>query len=386
MRIALFSGNYNYLREGANQALNRLVGYLEAEGGHQVRVYSPVTDTPAFEPVGTLIPVSSVRLPVRGEFQLALGLPRAIRADLARFAPDLIHVATPDLLCSRAQSFAIAAGVPVVASLHTLFETYLDYYRIGWARPVVEAHLRRFYRRAAHVVAPTPALVADLKAIRGDDRVSVWSRGVDRSLFHPGRRDMAWRRSLDIAEEELVLLFFGRLVLEKGVTIFVKTVRELQRRGLRVRPLVVGDGPAAALFDPLPGLIATGHLQDGELARAIASADVMLMPSTTEAFGNVVLEAMASGLPVVSADAPAARALIVQEVTGLFCAPHDVACYAEAVAQLIAAPVLRATMGEAAVAASAAYSWDAASASVEDAYRAILRGRLAPTRATPLPS
>ena len=90
MRVALFSGNYNYLREGANQALNRLVGHLEADGGHEVRVYSPVTDTPAFEPAGTLVPVPSIALPVRSEFRLALGLPRAIRDDIDQRVRGLI--------------------------------------------------------------------------------------------------------------------------------------------------------------------------------------------------------------------------------------------------------------------------------------------------------
>ena len=94
MRIALFSGNYNYIREGANQALNRLVRYLENKAGHSVRVYSPVTDTPAFEPAGTLVPVPSIALPVRSEFRLALGLPRVIRRDLRSFSPQVVHVST----------------------------------------------------------------------------------------------------------------------------------------------------------------------------------------------------------------------------------------------------------------------------------------------------
>jgi hypothetical protein len=118
MRIALFSGNYNYLREGANQALNRLVGHLEGEG-HAVRIYSPVTDTPAFEPEGELVPVPSIQLPVRGEFRLALALPRHICQDIRHFAPDLFHVSTPDILGTRAQTFAKRLGVPVVCSLHT---------------------------------------------------------------------------------------------------------------------------------------------------------------------------------------------------------------------------------------------------------------------------
>ena len=114
MRIALFTGNYNYLREGANRALNKLVGYLEREEGCTVRVYSPVTNTPAFEPEGTLVSVSSVALPVRSEFQLALSLPRAARADLDSFDPQMVHVATPDILGTRAQSWAISRGIPNV--------------------------------------------------------------------------------------------------------------------------------------------------------------------------------------------------------------------------------------------------------------------------------
>jgi len=161
VRIALFSGNYNYLKEGANQALNILVRYLEKNAGCSVQVYSPVTDTPAFEPAGTLVPVPSVALPVRKEFRLALGIPQSIRADITKFRPDLVHVSTPDILGVRAQSFAKRLGVPIVASMHTRFETYLSYYGLDWARPALEAHLRRFYRRSDHVLAPTRALVDD---------------------------------------------------------------------------------------------------------------------------------------------------------------------------------------------------------------------------------
>ncbi len=375
MRIALFSGNYNYLREGANQALNRLVGYLEERAGHRVRVYSPVTRAPDFEPVGTLVPVRSVRLPIRGEFRLALGLPRAIRRDLDRFAPDLVHVATPDILCTRAQTYAIGAGTPIVASLHTLFETYLQYYRIGWARPAVEAHLRRFYRRADHVLAPTPALAAAMQRLRGDEHASVWSRGVDRALFHPANRRMEWRRAHGIGDHEIALAFFGRLVLEKGVTVFAETVAALQRRGLAVRPLLIGAGPALDAFNGLAGVVATGHLQGPELARAVASADMMLTPSTTETFGNVVLEAMASGVPVVSADAPSARALIRDGATGFLCAPLDVGHYAEVIARLATQPELRSAIGAAARSSTESYSWSVASSSVERAYQAVLDHR-----------
>jgi len=373
MRIALFSGNYNYLREGANQALNLLVRHLESRCGHQVRIYSPVTTHPAFEPEGTLIPVRSVRLPIRDEFQLALGLPRATRHDISAFAPDLIHVSTPDILGVRAQAFARRRNLPIVASLHTLFETYPAYYGMAWLTPLVEAHLRRFYRRSDHVLAPTPALVAQMKALRGDDRASLWSRGIDCQLFSPARRDLDWRRAQGIGDDEVAVLFFGRLVLEKGVSTFVEVIRGLQRRGARLRPMLVGAGPALDAFRTLSGVVATGHLRDECLARAVASADIMLTPSTTETFGNVVLEAMASGLPVVSADAPSARALIAHGRTGFLCPSTDMEAYAEAIGSLAGSPALRHEIGMAAREASAAYTWNDASASVERVYRHVVQ-------------
>ena len=201
----------------------------------------------------------------------------------------------------------------------------------------------------------------------------MWSRGIDRALFHPDKRDFSWRRARGIADDEILVLFFGRLVLEKGVAIFVAAVNALQRQGLAVRPLLVGAGPALSAFGGLRGVVATGHLGDDELARAIASADVMLTPSTTEAFGNVVLEAMASGLPVVSADVPSARALIDDRRTGFLSPPQDAAHFAATIGALIASPELRRTIGAAASRASEEYSWDAASASVERAYH--LAGR-----------
>ncbi len=372
MRIALFSGNYNYLREGANQALNRLVGHLETKAGCAVRVYSPVSDGPGFEHAGTLVPVPSIPLPVRSEFRLALGLPRAVRSDVEAFAPDLVHVSTPDIVDTRAQTLAKQMGIPIVASMHTQFESYLEHYGLAWLRPLAEAHLRRFYRRSDHVLAPTPALVEQMKRLRGDDRASLWSRGVDRTLFSPQRRDMDWRRGLGILDDETVLLFFGRLVLEKGIRIFSEVALELLRRGARVRVLAVGAGPAAGELEPLPGAILAGHLEGIELARAIASSDIMVAPSTTETFGNVMLEAMASGLAIVSADAQSARALLTNGETGLLCAPRGIEGYADAVMALIDAPVTRWRIGAAARRASESFSWDAASESVVRAYRLVL--------------
>ncbi|MEG8020575.1 glycosyltransferase [Sphingomonas aerolata] len=192
-RIALFSGNYNYLRDGANQALNRLVGYLES-GGVDVRVYSPTSPRPAFAPAGTLVSVPSVRIPGRGEYRLGLGLPAAVRRDVERFRPDIVHLSAPDWTGVAAQRLARTMGIPVVASLHTRFETYAQFYGAGLIRPMMERHLDRFYTGSDAILVPTPPIAAEFSAKGLGERTRLWGRGVDRDAFSPRHRDLAWRR------------------------------------------------------------------------------------------------------------------------------------------------------------------------------------------------
>lgn len=372
-RLALFTGNYNYTRDGSNQSLNRLVRHLQEVAGAKVRVYSPTTPTPAFEPVGDLISIPSVSVPGRPEYRLGLGLNPAVRRDLLAFAPDIVHLATPDLLGFQAQKLARDLGLPVVASVHTRFESYLGYYGLSVLAPLVERTLRGFYQGCDQVMAPTLQM-AEAMARRGlRTSVGVWGRGVDRELFDPARRDPAWRRAQGLIDDELAVLFVGRIVLEKGLGVFAETLARLRSSHPRVRALVVGDGPARAGFEPqLPGARFTGFLTGQELARAVASADIFFNPSTTEAFGNVNLEAMASGLPVICADLANSRALIAHEGTGLLCPADSAADYAAAIARLADQPEFRRSLGCEGRAASAAFSWSACLEGMAEVYRRLL--------------
>ncbi|MHC9420253.1 glycosyltransferase family 4 protein [Sphingomonas citri] len=372
-RIALFSGNYNYVRDGANRALNRLVGDLEQRGAH-VRVYSPTAREPAFAAAGTLVSVPSVSLPGRGEYRLGLGLPRGVRADLRRFAPDLIHVSAPDWTGAAAQRFAQAERLPLVASLHTRFETYAAFYGAGLIRPLLERHLERFYARCDRVLVPTLPILEEFVAAGAGARARLWSRGVDRAQFDPARRDLGWRRAHGIADDACVILFFGRLVREKGVADYAQVIEALATAGVAVRPLVVGDGPElAALRRRLPQAVTTGHLAGAELGRAVASADIFFNPSVTEAFGNVTLEAMAAGLPIVSVDVASARALLGDD--GLYYRRGDLAGATEALARLTMFPDRRRLLGRRVRVASAGWSWERASAMVWDTYHELLADR-----------
>ncbi|HUG46446.1 MAG TPA: glycosyltransferase, partial [Sphingomicrobium sp.] len=230
LRIALFSGNYNYVRDGANQALNRLVGYLLRQGV-KVRVYAPTVKDPAFEPVGDLVSLPSVPIPRRPEYRLPLGIPPQVRRDLADFDPDIVHISSPDIAAHRAVTWARRREIPAVASIHTRFETYLTYYRLQLFEPMLRSGMRRLYSRCDALLVPAESTAAVLRAQRMNRNIHIWSRGVDREQFNPGRRDMEWRRSIGIADDEMAVLFLGRLVLEKGIDVFVAAIDALRERG-----------------------------------------------------------------------------------------------------------------------------------------------------------
>ncbi|MBV9527826.1 glycosyltransferase family 1 protein [Sphingomonas sp.] len=358
LRIALFSGNYNYVRDGANQALNRLVGYLLKQGA-QVRIYSPTIAEPAFEPTGDLVSVPSVAIPGRPEYRLGLGLSARVRRDLADFRPNVVHIAAPDIIGHRAVSWARARKIPAVASVHTRFETYLAYYRLQWLEPLVRMLLRRLYRRCEAILAPAESTAAVLRAQRMNREIAIWTRGIDRAQFNPERRDMDWRRSLGIADDELVVCFLGRIVMEKGLDVFADAIHEFAQRGLKHRVLVIGEGPARPWFEQqLPKAIFLRQLTGTDLARALASSDVLLNPSVTEAFGNVTLEAMACALPVVAAEATGATNLVRDGETGTLVDPCDVDGFAAALEAYARDPDLRRQHGEGGLAIAQTMDWD----------------------------
>jgi glycosyltransferase involved in cell wall biosynthesis len=379
LRIALFSGNYNYVRDGANQALNRLVAYLLRRGAN-VRIYAPTVKRPAFEPVGEIVSVPSIPIFFRPEYRLPLMLTPGVRRDLAAFAPNVVHIASPDVVAHRAVSWARRRNVASIASIHTRFETYLAYYHMELLEPAARAILRRLYRRCDAIVAPAESTAAVLRAQRMNKNISIWTRGVDREQFNPERRNLEWRRSLGIADDELVIAFLGRIVMEKGLDVFSDAVDALGSRGVRHRVLVIGEGPARPWFEErLPSAIFVGQHVGSELARALASADLLFNPSITEAFGNVTLEAMACALPVVAAEATGATNLVHDGKTGVLVEPGDVDGFADAIAAYDRNAELRRQHGQAGLAYAKTMDWDVINSAVLRVYERVIvrRERLA---------
>lgn len=361
LRVALFSGNYNYVMDGPVRALNKLVAHLEARG-HQALVFAPTAKEAALEHVGELISVPSVALPgSRSEYRFGFGLNAAARRRLDAFAPTIVQVAAPDWLGITALNYARRRGIPAVASFHTRFDTYPRYYGMAWLEKHITRYMRYFYGRCERVYAPSQSMVDELTRDGIGRDIRLWARGVDHRLFNPERRDLQWRRTLGVSDEDILVAFVGRIVREKGVDMFAAALKAARAGNLRLRGLIVGDGPERERFKALlPYDHFVGYQQGEDLARAYASADIFFNPSITETFGNVTLEAMASGLASVVAAASGSLSLIDDGETGVLVRDAaDVAGFQQALLGLAAEPARRLAIGREARRRSAAFQWDA---------------------------
>ncbi len=379
LRVALFSGNYNYVRDGANQALNRLVEYLLRQGVN-VRVYSPTVDEPAFPATGDLVDVPAIPIPGRSEYRLPIAVPARVRRDLEKFNPNVVHVSSPDIVGHRAVSWARRHKIAAVASVHTRFDTYLAYYHMQALEPLARGIMRRFYHRCEVVLAPAESTAAILRAQRMNRDIAIWARGIDREQFNPDRRDMPWRRTLGIADDEMVIAFLGRVVMEKGLDVFADAIHAFETFGFKHRVIVIGEGPARPWFEEqLPQAIFLGEQTGADLAHALASADVFFNPSLTEAFGNVTLEAMACGLPVLAAEATGSTNLVRSGITGTLVDGTDPDEFAEGLAAYARDPDLRRRHGEAGLDVARRMDWDTINSHVIRSYKhaIVKRQRLA---------
>lgn len=380
LRVALFSGNYNMTVDGANKALNRLVGYLLSQGA-AVRVYSPTVDTPDFAATGDLVSVPSMVIPNRPEYRIPLSFSRRVRRDIEAFAPNIVHISSPDRVSRQAAKWARDRNLPVLCSVHTRFETYFRYYNLSFIEPLMVAWLRKLYRRCDGLVAPSESFAQVLREQRMNYDIDIWSRGIDAALFAPQRRDTAWREQLGIGPQRPAIAFLGRLVMEKGLDVFADTVDLLRRRQVPHDVVVIGEGPAGDWFrNRLPGAHFVGFQGGADLARAVASCDILFNPSVTETFGNVTLEAMACGLPVVAARATGSASIVRDGVTGFLVEPGSISVFADRLQTYCTDAQLRSAHGAAALAESRTYDWDAINQVVADTYLRLIRQRAGTAR------
>jgi glycosyltransferase involved in cell wall biosynthesis len=357
--FCVVSETYSPEINGVATTLAHLVSGLRARG-HRVSLARPRQRIDAARPYpdATTTLVAGVRLPGYRGLQIGLPAGAALRAAWSRNRPDAVYVATEGPLGWSALRAGAALGVPVYSGFHTKFHTYVGHYRAGWLRHVVAGYLRHFHNATAGTLVATECLLAELAAA-GFRNLGVIGRGVDSRRFDPARRSVPLRESWGASADDQVVLYVGRLAAEKNVELAIDAYRAMSRVNRRLRFVLVGDGPLGpALRCDHPDLVFAGFRTGDDLAAHYASADVFLFPSETETFGNVTLEAMASGLGVIAYDYAAARVHIESGVSGVAVREGDRRGFIAAAVRLANEPALVGPMRRRARAAMEAVDWE----------------------------
>lgn len=379
-RIAFFTESMLPLVDGVSHSLSHLFDSLHA-AGVPFRCFAPFAPAGGVPWADAVRRVRSFAFPLHRGYRVSVPGGRRLVAEIEDFAPDLVHVVSPTPMGLWAQRFARRRGLPVVGTFHTDFVAYFRYYHLGALERLGWRLLRGFYGRCTATFAPSPSTVEELRA-RGFTNVRLWSRGVDAVRFSPARRDPALRASLGADAAHPIVLLVSRLVKEKNLAQLVAADRLLRARGFTYRLALVGDGPERRnLVRALPHAHFAGHQTGADLARFYASADVFVLPSTTETFANVVQEAMASGLPAVVADRGGPPGVIEPGRSGLVARADDATALADCVAVLLADPERREAMGRAAREQAEQRTWEAVNEVLLREYQALAARSEAPVRA-----
>jgi len=358
VRIALITDTYTPQVNGVTTIVRRIVEVLARARQHAVVVAPRYPDEPVVA-TDSELRVPSLPFPPYRALRLSWPQPGRIARFLDAFAPDLVHVVTEGPLGLVGRRYALRRGVPLVTSFHTDFPQHSRYYGLGRLEPLIWQWLVWFHRPAQLVHTPGEAVRAEL-ARRGVARVRVWGNGVDTAVFDHRRRDAAFRERLGVPYGAALVLHVGRLAAEKNLEVLVAawTIAH-EQLGEAAAFVFAGDGPIARrCAAAMPWALHLGFLEVPLLAALYASADLCVLPSRTETCGLVALEAMASGLPVVAADAGGFRESVADARTGFLIPPDDVRGFASAIARLVLDPDLRRRMSEDARLAAVARSAD----------------------------
>lgn len=359
MRVALFTDTYLPQLNGVSRTLSRLVEHLGALG-HEVALVSPRITGPDTRARTLLhLQVPGIPFPLYRDLKLTRPITRWEKRLLTSFDPHVVHCATESVLGWGGRRWALRNRRPLITSFHTNFPAYAGEYRLGAAAPLGWKLLRHFHAPAERTFCPSADTLTELTARGFHPRLSIWSRGVDAHAFNPDRRNQAFREEV-APGAEVLLIYVGRLAGEKRLDVLMDAFISVRNRAsVRVGLLMVGDGPLGPRLRErgVPGVHFLGFLSGETLGRAYASGDVFAFPSDTETFGNVALEAMASGLPVVAVRKGGVKEVVDHGRTGLLVEPRDPMAMADALLSLVEAPARRHRMAQEARAEALTRTW-----------------------------
>ncbi len=384
MRIAIFAETFLPKWDGVANTLCHLLEYLAAHK-HTALMFAPEGAPTQY--AGTpIVGLPAFAFPFYPDLRLVPPIMNVERR-LADFHPDIVHIVNPAFLGLTGLRHARSLNVPVVASYHTDLPGYTSTYRLGLFRDTLWAYFRWLHNQADLNLAPSHFTRRELEA-HGFERVGVWSHGVDTTQFHPARRSAEWRTRLTGGRPDApLLLYVGRLAIEKRIEWLQPVLEALPQ----VRLAIVGDGPLRSTLETqfagtqrdASRTVFTGYLRGDDLAAAYAAADLFTFPSANETFGNVVLEAMASGLPVIAPRAGGPVDLITQGINGFLCAPDDQTEWLTLIQQCVEEPTMTQRMGQRARSFAESRSWEAVFNGLLRDYAKLLRPKSTPVMEKP---
>jgi glycosyltransferase involved in cell wall biosynthesis len=353
MRIAYFNANLKVGQDGVTRCVYKMVEGVVERGHKAIAITSTL-------PIGeTQIPVygvPSVVLPLQKNYRIALPGYQSFARHLQEFQPDILHINSPCTLGFAAVKYARHFGIPVIATYHTHFPTYPRYYNLTSLEDLAWRLLRRLYNNVDRTLVPTTPILQELRD-HGVERLEYLPNGVDTAVFNPLYRSNEWRQKFSNGEKPIIL-FVSRLVWEKDLRILAQTYHELRSKRSDFEMVIVGDGHARQELEAMmPGAHFLGYQSGKTLTESFASADIFVFPSTTETFGLVTLEAMASGLAPVAAKVGGAVEIIREGSSGLFAEPLDSPDLTKKVEWLLDNPNHRKVIADHALARAQEYRW-----------------------------
>ncbi|MCT2535950.1 glycosyltransferase family 1 protein [Aquibacillus koreensis] len=358
MNIAIFTDTYSPDVNGVAKTLQRFTDFLEL-CGHNYKVFAPKSS----KTVGGSANIyhhTSIPFLLYPECRFSIPNWLHVKAELKQFAPDIIHVATPFSIGLCGIKYAQKFNIPLVGSYHTDFDKYLTYYKLGKLSNALWKYLTWFHRPMEKIFVPSLDTLHQLKR-RGFNNLEIWERGIDRSQFHSNYSHQHLREKYQI-KEKYILSYVGRLSPEKDIPCLVNIIKSLPIEvSKQIHWLIVGDGPLKQdLTDQLASssVTLTGYLHGKDLATVYAASDLFVFPSSTETFGNVVLEALASGTPAIGANAGGVKHIIQHNKNGMLCNPLDTKSFMDAITSLLTDEKKRRHMSENAIIYAQSKTWN----------------------------
>ncbi|WP_339227030.1 glycosyltransferase family 1 protein [Oceanobacillus sp. FSL K6-2867] len=357
MKIAIFTDTFAPEVNGVAKTLKRFTEYLD-EQGIEYRVFAPKSSN---EDLYSSNVHRFLSLPFFLYQECRLALPRMsnVRDELQQFQPDIIHVATPFNMGLCGLHYAKKLHIPIVGSYHTDFDKYLAYYDMQFLSRVLWKYMHWFHRPLKKIFVPSTDTMEQLQK-RGFTNLSIWSRGVDISMYHSRYSEELVREKYQI-KEKYILLYVGRISPEKDVGLLPAINEKLLQKGIDdVHWLIVGDGPLKDELEQIApsNMTFAGYINGKDLAEMYAAANLFVFPSATETFGNVVLEAMACGTPVIGVNAGGVRTIIKNGLTGILCKEKDEDGFTESIIRMLSNRVERETMRLEAKKYAKTQAWD----------------------------